>query len=545
MSSADLVLFDLLGGTALLLYGVRLVADGLQRAIGTRLRHLLTTLTGDRFRALGVGFGVTALLQSSTATTVLLVGFASAGLLSLRQTLGVILGADIGTTVTVQLLAFNLLPLAPLIVFFGWLGSVVARGSARHVGSAVLGFGFLFLGMKLISDSTAPLATSQLFRDLLATLSGQVLLLLILATAFAALVRSSAATIGVALALATAGVLPLSTGIVIVLGANIGTEVTGVIASIGQNVEARRVGIAGLAFKVVGAIVVLPFLAPLTTLAALTASDLPRQIANAHTLFNIALAAVLLPFAGPVATLLTRLVPEEPRPARGTMYLDPRALATPAVALGLALRETLRMGDLVGRSLREAITVFERNNDALREDIVERDDEIDDEEEEIKQYLIGLSGSSLTGEQAERETSLIFVIANLEQIGDAIEANLMELAYKKSHGGHTFSAEGWHEIVDLHAKVVENLDLALSALATQDVSIADKVLRHKTFINRSERELRQTHIDRLRKGLHESIDTSSIHLDVLATFKRVNSLIAGIAYAVLGRAVPKAQDEDE
>src|SRR6266702_7842951 len=199
MSDANLVLFALLGGTALLLYGVRLVGEGLQRAVGTRLRHVLSTLTGDRFRALLVGAGVTAVLQSSSATTVMLVGFASAGLLTLRQTIGVILGADIGTTVTVQLLAFDLLQLSPLVVFVGWVLYVSGRGSVRYVGQAILGFGFLFLGMKLISDGTAPLATSALFRDMLTALTGQPLILLLVAAVFTALVLSSAAVIGLAL----------------------------------------------------------------------------------------------------------------------------------------------------------------------------------------------------------------------------------------------------------------------------------------------------------------------------------------------------------
>jgi len=208
VSEANLVLFALLGGTALLLYGVRLVGEGLQRAAGTRLRHILSTLTGYRLRALLVGAGVTAVLQSSSATTVMLVGFASAGLLTLRQTIGVILGADVGTTVTVQLLAFDLLELSPLIVFIGWLLYVTSKGTPRYVGQAILGFGFLFLGMKLIRDGTVPLASSALFADLLRSLADQSLLLVLLAAIFTALVRSSAAVIGLTLSLASAGLMP-------------------------------------------------------------------------------------------------------------------------------------------------------------------------------------------------------------------------------------------------------------------------------------------------------------------------------------------------
>ena len=217
------------------------------------------------------------------------------------------------------------------------------------------------------------------------------------------------------------------------------------------------------------------------------------------------------------------------------MYLNPAVLDTPAVALGQALREVLRMGDVVLQSLRETRIVLERNDDALMREVVARDDLIDRLEEEIKQYLVKLREHELTEEQAERETALIFVIVNLEEIGDVIDKNFMELAEKKIRGNHVFSAQGWREIADLHAKVVENLELAMGALASGDREVAEKVIRHKSIVNTMERQLRAAHIQRLHEGLRESIDTSSIHLDLLASFKRANSLVTGIAYAVLGQ----------
>ena len=535
MTSADLVLFALLGGTALLLYGVRLVGEGLQRAAGTRLRHLLSTLTGNRFKGLLVGAGVTALLQSSSATSVMLVGFASAGLLTLRQTIGMILGADIGTTVTVQLLAFDLLAVSPLIVFIGWVMWASSRGTFAYVGQAILGFGFLFLGMKLVADGTAPLAQSALFADVVRALTDQPLLLLLVSAALTAIVRSSAAVIGLALSLATAGVLPLVAAIPVIFGANIGTAATALIAAIGQNAEARRVAAAHAVFKIVGVILFYPFIRPFADFVASTAPDVPRQIANAHTIFNVAVAAIFLPTSHWAAEAFERLIPERAMPSVGAVYLNPQTLDTPAVALGQALRETLRMGDVVVQSLRDAKTVLERNDEALMRQVIARDDVIDRLEEDIKQFLVQLSGRSLTQEQAERETALIFVIANLEEIGDVIEKNLMELAEKKIREAHTFSQQGWAEIADVFDKVIENLELALSALAAQDASIAEKVIRHKSNINLLERQFRQTHIQRLHEGLRESIDTSSLHFDLLANLKRANSLAAGIAYAVLGQ----------
>jgi phosphate:Na+ symporter len=536
VSDANLVLFSLLGGTALLLYGVRFVGEGLQRASGTRLRHILSTLTGNRLKSLLVGAGVTAVLQSSSATTVMLVGFASAGLLTLRQTIGVILGADVGTTVTVQLLAFDLLQLSPLVVFVGWLLYVTGRGTPRYLGQAILGFGFLFLGMKLIHDGTAPLATNQLIADLLRALTDQPLLLVLISALFTAVVRSSAAVIGLALSLASAGLMPLVGAIPIIFGANVGTAATAVLAAVGQNAEARRVAAAHAAFKIVGVVIFVPFIGPFADLVRVTAPDVQRQIANAHTIFNVALALVFLPFAGLAADLITRLIPETRRGSEsGPVYLNPAVLDTPAVALGQALREVLRMGDVVLQSLRETRVVLERNDETLMREVVARDDLIDRLEEDIKQYLVKLREHSLTEEQAERETALIFVIVNLEETGDVIDKNLMELAEKKIRGNHVFSAQGWREIADLHARVVENLELAMGALASGDREVAEKVIRHKSIVNTMERQLRAAHIQRLHEGLRESIDTSSIHLDLLASFKRANSLVTGIAYAVLGQ----------
>src|SRR2546428_181102 len=423
MDAGTFVLISLAGGASLLLYGIRLVGDGLQRAAGGRLRHLLTTLAGGRLRGLVVGASVTALLQSSSATTVMLVGFASAGLMSLREAMGVVLGADIGTTVTVQLIAFNVLDYSLLVVFVGSL-LMASRGTTRALGQAVFGFGLLFL----------------------------------------------------------------------------------------------------------------LFIQPFAQLVSLTTADPARQIANAHTIFNVVLALLFLPASDLVADWITRAVRDTSTPQLGAIYLDNRVLDTPALALGQATREVLRLADLVLTSLKQTIDVFRTDDEDLLRQIVRRDDQIDRLEEDIKQYLTQLRIQSLDEEQAKRERAILFVITDLEAIGDVIDKNLMELAEKKRRGGHRFSERGWDEIVALHAKVFENLELAITAFAAQDRSLAEKVIRHKANINVIEREYRQTHIGRLHEGLRESIDTSSIHLDVLANLKRINSLTTNIAYVVLGQA---------
>ncbi|MDE3111419.1 MAG: Na/Pi cotransporter family protein [Chloroflexota bacterium] len=545
MDQGNTVLVSLLGGAALLLYGVRLVGEGLQRAAGGHLRHILQSLSGNRVTALFVGAGVTAVLQSSSATTVMLVGFASAGLLSLRQTIGVILGADIGTTLTVQLLAFDLLGLSPLIVFLGWLLFAATKGPLSYVGRAVLGFGLLFLGIRVISEGTAPLKQSPLFSEVISALVGQEVVLIVAAALLTALVASSAAVIGIAISLSASGIMPLEGAIPIILGANVGTAASALVASVGTNVEARRVAVAHASFKVLGALLFLPFLEPFARFAAGTAPDIARQIANAHTIFNVVLSILFLPLAGIAADVITRLIPETRRTERGAIYLNVQTLDTPAVALGQALRETLRMGDLVVLSLKETLRVFERDDEPLLRQIHLRDDDIDRLEEDIKAFLTKLREQSLTEEQAERETALLFVVVDLEAVGDVIDKQLMELAEKKVTGHHRFSERGLAEVADLHAKVVENLELALGALAAADASVAEKVLRHKSVISELERRYRSTHMQRLRDGLKESIDTSSIHLDVLLALRQVNSFATAIAYAVLGKHLPAAANGAE
>ena len=534
MDAGTFVLVSLTGGAALLLYGIRLVGEGLQRAAGARLRHLLTTLAGGRIRGLVVGAGVTALLQSSSATTVMLVGFASAGLMSLREAMGVVLGADIGTTVTVQLIAFNVLDYSLLVVFAGSL-LMAFRGTARALGQAVFGFGLLFLAMKLLQDGMAPLRENDLVQQVMLALTAQPIVLLAFAALFTALVRSSAATIGLAMAFAQQGLLRLDGAIPIILGANVGTAATAVLASLGANIEARRVAVAHVLFKIVGVLLFLLLVQPFAQLVAATTSDPSRQIANAHTVFNVVVALLFLPVSDRVADWITRTVRDTSAPQVGAIYLDARVLDTPALAIGQATREVLRMADLVLTSLKQTIDVFRNNDEDLLRAVVRRDDQIDRLEEDIKQYLTQLRVQSLDEDQARRERGILFVITDLEAIGDVLDKNLMELAEKKRRGGHRFSDRGWEEISALHAKVVENLELAIAAFATQDRSLSEKVIRHKANINVIEREYRQTHIGRLHEGLRESIDTSSIHLDVLANLKRINSLATNIAYVILGQ----------
>ena len=510
----------------------------MQKAAGARFRGFLIAVTENRIKGAGVGAAITALLQSSSATIIMLVSFVGSGLLSLKATMGVILGADIGTTITVQIITFKIYDYAIIFAGIGILLEFFGRkGHLQDVGRAILGFAFIFLALKVLTEVFSPLAGDPLFRELMLNIGKDPVAGIIIATFITAILHSSVATLGLALTAAHNGLITLDAAMPIVLGANIGTCVSAIASAIGAPVEAKRVALAHILFKVIGVIIVLPFLALFTHLVGLSAANLPRQIANAHTLFNITIALLFLPFIGPFTKLVEKLLPERgPSEKRfGPRYLDKLVLTSPSLALGQAAREVLRMADIVQDMLKGSIEVFKNNNMRLLEEIEEKDDEVDTLDREIKLYLTRLSQEALTDQQARREMEIITFTNNLENIGDVIDKNLMDLAKKKINKQLSFSQDGLREIIDFHQKVMENFELGVSAFASGDVELAHKLLRHKTRLGEIERDLRQAHINRLHLGLKESIDTSAIHLDVLTNLKRINSYVANIAYPILER----------
>ncbi|MEE8185066.1 MAG: Na/Pi cotransporter family protein [Thermodesulfobacteriota bacterium] len=533
----SLTLFSFFGGILLLLYGMRLIGEGLQKAAGARLRGFLLTATNNRIKGVAVGATITALLQSSSATTVMLVGFVGSGLLGLTETMGVILGADIGTTVTVQIIAFRIYDYSIAIVGFGILLKFLGRkGPAQDTGLAILGFGLVLLALKILIDTFTPFTEDPLFKDILLGFSKDPLAGIIISALLTALFHSSAATLGLAITAAHSGLLSLDAAMPIVLGANIGTCVSALVSSIGASVDAKRVALAHTLFKVIGVIVVLPFLGLFNHLVSLSADDLPRQVAFAHTFFNIGIAVIFLPFIGPFVGLIKRFMPERRVITKfGPKYLDPIVLSSPSLALGQATREALRLADIVQEMLRSSLDVFKRDDASLQEELEEMDDDVDLLDREIKLYLTKLSKESLTEEQAKREMEIISFTNNMENIGDVIDKNLMELSKKKIRNNLTFSIEGMGEIQELHQKVMENFVLGVATFTVSDVELSHRLINHKTRLAEMERDMRQAHIDRLHRGLKESIDTSAIHLDVLTNLKRINSYITNIAYPILER----------
>jgi phosphate:Na+ symporter len=526
----------LFGGTALLLYGIRLSGDSMQRAIGGRLRQLLTVMSRTRLNAVLSGALVTAILQSSAATTLMLIGFVSAGLMTFRQTLGVILGADIGTTLTVQLIAFRITDYALLLVGLGFVGTFIARRpTPKDVGQAILGLGLMFLGLKLILDGVAPLRASPLALELLQVATDTPIVAVLVAAAFSALVTSSAATIGLALALAAQELIGLPGAVAIVIGANIGTCATALAASIGATAEAKRVAVAHIGFKVLGAAMVFPLIGPFSDVVAATATDPARQVANAHTFFNLGISLAFLPFTPLAARVIETLVADDQRedtPFRAR-YLDERALDQPSLALGQAHREALRMADVTQGMLRDALSAFRSDSLGMIENIEKRDDQLDFLEREIKLFLARLGREAMGSDLSRKEIGMISFIGNLENIGDIIDKNLMELARKKYYQGRRFSETGWAEIQDFHGLVAKNLESAIAAFAANDRTLAQEVLDQRPLMRSRERELRESHLGRLRAGLAESLETSEIHLDILTNLKRISSHVSALMFPIL------------
>ncbi len=530
-----MILFSLFGGVLLLLYGIKLLNDGLQNAAGSRIRSLLRSLTSNRLAAVGSGAFITGLIQSSSATSVMLVGFVSAGLMNFRQTLAVILGADIGATLTVQLIAFHVTDYAVLLIGIGLVFTLFTKKQlVRNAGQGVLGFGFVILSLKIMTEAMAPLQGNELFRQVIIALTGSPVPGIVLSAGITALIHSSAATMSIALVLASAGLIPLDASINIILGANIGTCATAFLASLRSPSEARRVAWAHVLFKTFGVILFLPFLGPFTHLVSFTASDLSRQIANAHTLFNVIMALVFLPFTGLFSRLIVKLVPEKAEEKKfGPMYLDDHVLGTPALALGQASREALRESDIVREMLVDSLNAFQSDESGIIDRIKNKDNLIDLLDRHIRLYITRLSSSRLTESQSRRAMAVLEMARNMESIGDIIDRNIMPLALKRINKGITFSTEGMDEMISFHKKTVENFDVAVSAFAGNDRDLADRVLRNKEDLAIMERELVQAHFDRLRKGLRESIETSHIHLDLIGNLARINSLITHIIFPIV------------
>jgi phosphate:Na+ symporter len=533
------VLLHLVGAVALLLWGVRMVRTGMSRAFGALLRRALASGTKNRFRAFGMGLGVTALLQSSTATGLIVSSFAGRSLIAGSMALAMMLGADVGSTLVAQFFSIEHAWIAPAAIALGvftFLGSKADR--VRSAARIAIGLGLMFLALKLLGDASAALRDSPALAAVLHALAGEPFIAFALAAALTWLAHSSLAMVLFIMAMAGIGALTLPLAIAMVLGANVGGAVAPYIAQSGGTPLARRVPLGNLIMRGLGALAVLPVLTHVIGPFARIDGAAASVVVNFHLVFNLAVAAVFLPLVGPVARLCARLLPEPPAvndPAK-PRYLDPEVTEAPAVALACAARETLNLGDRVADMLRLSMTVFEKDDAKLRREVELADNAVDRLHEAIKLYLVQVSRHELGLDMSRRYVEILSFVTNLEHVGDIIDKNLMELAAKKTKYRRTFSPEGMAELQAFHRRVSENLQLAFNVFMSRDVELAKKLLAEKTSIRAAELSAADSHFARLREGRLESIDTSAIHLDIVRDLKRINSHLTSVAYPILEAA---------
>src|SRR5690242_4387531 len=535
----SIVLLDLMGGVALLLWGLHMVRSGIMRAFGSGLRRYLGPALRNRFLALLAGIGVTALLQSSTATGLLMTSFAARGLVDLVPALAVMLGANIGTTLIVQILSFDISGLAPILFLVGLLAfNVGGRTITRDLGRAAIGLGLMLLSLHILIDTLAPAETAPSVRVVLAAITGEPVLCVLFAAVLTWVAHSSAAVVLLVMSLAYSHFVSPVAALALVLGANVGSAINPLLEGSRTNLASRRLPIGNMLNRVVGVVLVLPFLQPIAEIFGRFDLNPARMAADFHTAFNLALAVLFVFALDGVARLLVWLLPEsakQPNPSV-PLYLDEAAIRTPSVALACAARETLHMGDVIEAMLKQAMTALLGNDRKLSAEVSRMDNVVDRLDEAIKLYITKLTRESLDEREAARAMEIISFAINLEHIGDIIDKNLMELAAKKIKHKYEFSKEGAAELEAFHKRILDNLKFAFSVFINGDVPTARKLIEEKTQLRVAEFGSADSHLARLREGRPESIETSSLHLDILRDLKRIHSHICSVAYPVLEAA---------
>ena len=537
-------LLNLLAAIALLVWGTHIVRAGVLRVFGTSLRQVLQRSMKRRSSAFAAGVAVTGLLQSSTATALLVSSFVGKGVIATSAALAVMLGADVGTALMVQLFSLNLTWLAPLAIVIGVAIYLSRRQElAGQIGKIVLGLGVMILALQLIVQATAPLTQGAGMKVVFAQLTGDLLLDVVIGALMAVLCYSGLAVVLLTATLAAANVLPVPVALAIVVGANLGSGLLAVLTSLRADAVTRRVPAGNFLFKLAGALLVLPLLPwvqqGLTVAGAfIGTTDAKSMVVNFHLAFNVLIALLFIQLTGTVSRLVEAMLPAPPvsdLPGQ-PKHLDLTALNTPALAIGNAARESIRLADTVQDMLSGLLTVLKTNDFALAEQLRQRDDEIDRLYTAVKLYLTQISREALEARESQRWADIIQFTINMEHAGDIIERMLLDVAEKKIQHGLSFSEAGMAEIEDLHKRLLANLKLAVAVFLHGDLKTAQHLIAEKVNFRELEMRYADSHLQRLSGNTPQSIETSSLHLDLLSDFKRVNSLFCSIAYPILESA---------
>ena len=527
----------LLGGLGLFLYGMKLMGDGLEMAAGSRLKKIVEKLTRNKYMGALVGLIVTMVIQSSSSTTVMVVGFVNAGLMTLAQATGVIMGANIGTTVTGLLIAIKLNDLAPIAIFIGVVMIMfITKTSYKHVGQIIAGFGILFMGMTNMGDALAPLSESQMFKDMMSTFSNPLLGVLI-GLVFTAIIQSSSASVGVLMALAGQGVVPIESAVFVIFGQNIGTCVTAVLSCIGTNRTAKRTATVHLLFNIIGAtlFICISLFTPFISWVKMAAPDnILMQISIVHITFNVVTTAILLPLSDYLVKLACIVIPgeDEKREAKSLKFLDARILKTPPIAVAQVLKEVARMGDLARKNYLMAMDMLFTGN-------VEKMEELEDNEEvlnflntNITEYLVKINSLELEDNDRKLVGALFHVVSDFERIGDHGE-NIAEQAIQLQTTKTTFSEQALEELHQMQDKVISVLDDSCRLFQERklDFDLAYKINSTEDSIDDMAKTCKENHVSRLNQSLCTA-QGGAIYNDLITNLERIADHSTNIAFAL-------------
>ena len=532
-------LLNLLAAIALLVWGTNIVRTGVIRIFGENLRRVLANSLSNRFKSLLAGLAVTGLVQSSTATAVIISSFVGSGLVGMAAGLAVMLGAEIGTSLMTVVFSFDLSWLSPLLIFSGVVAFISdEKSTAGRIGTVAIGFGLITLGLQLIVAATAPMIASPAIRGLIVGLPNDILLDVIVGALLTMACYSSLAFVLLTATLAASGILPVTVALGLVLGANIGSGVLALLSSSGPPSVRLRLPLGSLLFKLAGCAIAIPFLPQIHVLLQNHVPGVHAQVIAFHLGFNLIRALLFIGMTAPMARLVEKLLPAPPARAGSTRprHLDPSALQTPSLAISCAAREALHQADVVETMLNGILPVLRDNDLVLAEHLRKMDDTVDELYSAIKFYLTQISREALSQDEGRRWTDIVSFTINMEQIGDIIERVIQDVEDKKIRKNRRFSDAGMTEIVHLHERLTQNLRLGMSVFLDGSVRDAKRLLEEKARFRDLEHEYAASHIARLQDNTAQSIETSSLHIDLISDLKRINSHICSIAYPILESA---------
>ncbi|PKL44380.1 MAG: hypothetical protein CVV41_07015 [Candidatus Riflebacteria bacterium HGW-Riflebacteria-1] len=527
------LIFGLLGGLGMFLFGMNLGAEGLQKIAGKKMKSILGTFTNNRYMGVLTGILVTAVTQSSSATTVMLVGFVNASLMTISQTLSVIFGANIGTTITVQLIAFEISHFALLMIGAGFILKFSRNKTVIYAGDIIMGFGFIFYGMKIMSVSMSPLRSFPAFREMLLSFSNYPISAIIGSMLFTALIQSSGATIGLVVVFASQGLITLHASIPLILGAHTGTCITGWIAALGASAAAKKTALLNVLYNIIGTVIFLPFLYNYMSFSdfvvwctAPFSSSPAREVANAHMISAILKMLVMFPFYDQIIGLTHLMIPEDSQEeiARSvkTKYLSESLLKSPELALGNVTREILRMAGHVEFMMEKVPEMISYGREETIQEVSFREDKVDTAQYEITKYLSQLSEESLTEDQTLVMMRYMSIINELEGQADLIHKIIVPFSRAKAREEIRFSEEGFRELLGMFDRSNENFKLIINAFATHNAEQAERVLKSERTFEVLVKRLRTAHMRRVFQHKVQSIETSTLHMDLLQCFKRIN-----------------------